>query len=431
MADRWMDERDRRWRERDWRRSEDADRRFSGGEGRSFRDDDYEARLSGSDRDRVFGERESGVSYGGRGMRPGGGAYGAGGRYGSGEGYRENYGRGGEREAGWRRGGWQDRNYGGVSPAMEQGEYDAERRAERYDREHESGRRGQGRYDQGRYEQGGRYLGDDGRTGIYRQEYGQGGVEYGPEPRGYDADRDRRRDRQRDHRGGHFAEDYSGSMFGSGALTSGGTGGYDYERGYGDGGPRADEGRYGRSSGGREDDRGERWEQRGHEMGRDTGDFFRRAGERISSWFGGGGETGGRDFRGMGPKGYKRADERISEEVHERLTDDSWVDASNISVSVSGGEVTLSGTVENREAKHRAERIVEDISGVSHVQNNLRVDKGNPLTSASRGYGDSVLEAQMRGETGSADTSRINRGNGDGGTSASNRTSGADAGKSR
>jgi hypothetical protein len=34
--------------------------------------------------------------------------------------------------------------------------------------------------------------------------------------------------------------------------------------------------------------------------------------------------------------------------------------------------VTLSGTVESREAKHRAERIVEDISGVAHVQNNLR-----------------------------------------------------------
>ncbi|MBS0333746.1 MAG: BON domain-containing protein [Proteobacteria bacterium] len=141
--------------------------------------------------------------------------------------------------------------------------------------------------------------------------------------------------------------------------------------------------------------------------GHDAGAFLRRTGERVASWFNAGGEGAVYDdltpgaaarngHRGRGPQGYKRADERISEDAHERLTDDSWLDASNISVSVSGGEVTLSGTVENREAKHRAERIVEDIAGVTHVQNNLRVDKGNYFTSPSSGYGDSVLGAQIR-----------------------------------
>lgn len=444
MADRWMDERDRRWRDRDWRRSEDMDRgdrpRFEGGEDRSWggaADDDdgpYGARWSGSNRDRVFGERESGMTYGGEESRAGGG-YGRENRFGGGRGsaYR------GARTSG-SRGGWQDRDYGGVSPAMQQGEYDAERDAERYDRDHASGERGRG----------GRYYGDAGREPIYREEWSQGRRDYGPAPRGYDAGR-----METDHRRGRFAEDYSGDMFAGGDLTSGrrgggmwsgGTGGYDYERGYGDGGRQ---GGYGPDR----EDRGERWERRGREMGRDTGDFFRRAGERVASWFGGGEHETGRDydrresrnFSGMGPKGYKRADERISDEVHERLTDDPYVDASNISVSVSGGEVTLSGTVENREAKHRAERCVEDISGVSHVQNNLRVDRGNVLTSPGSGYGDSVLEHQMRGENGAGErvpgnsmgggsSTNVNGATTTGGaTTASGRTGSAstDTGKSR
>lgn len=80
--------------------------------------------------------------------------------------------------------------------------------------------------------------------------------------------------------------------------------------------------------------------------------------------------------RGRGPQGYKRTEERISDDAHQRLTDDPWLDASAVSLSVNAGEVTLSGTVENREAKHRAERLVEDLSGVNHVQNNLRISSG-------------------------------------------------------
>ena len=77
---------------------------------------------------------------------------------------------------------------------------------------------------------------------------------------------------------------------------------------------------------------------------------------------------------------------------------------------MSGGELTLSGTVENREAKHRAERCVEEIAGVTHVQNNLRIDQGGFFTSPSKGYGDSALEAQMRKDGGD--------GNANGGTAA-------------
>jgi osmotically-inducible protein OsmY len=313
-------------------------------------------------------------------------------------------GRGSQGALGGGRPDWQDRDYQGVSPAMQHGEYDMERRAERYQQSHQGGRGRMGGSGGG---QGGRFYGDGGGERIYRQEYGQGGVEYGDVPRGYDAD------------------DYR-----SGRMASGGTGGYDYERGYGDGGRSSSRG-YG---GG---DRGERWEQRGRDAGRDTGDFFRKAGERVASWFGAGeGERGGErrdsDFRGLGPKGYKRADERISDEAHERLTDDPWVDATMISISVSGGEVTLSGTVENREAKHRAERAVEDLSGVTHVQNNLRIDRGSFLTSPSRGYGDSVLEHQMRGETGSGEAIPAARtAGGDASKTGTNGSTSTDTGKSR
>jgi hypothetical protein len=77
--------------------------------------------------------------------------------------------------------------------------------------------------------------------------------------------------------------------------------------------------------------------------------------------------------RGRGPKGYTRSDERIREDVSDRLTDDALVDASYVEVSVAGGEVTLNGFVDSRTAKRRAEDCAEDVTGVSHVQNNLRV----------------------------------------------------------
>jgi hypothetical protein len=77
--------------------------------------------------------------------------------------------------------------------------------------------------------------------------------------------------------------------------------------------------------------------------------------------------------RGRGPKGYRRSDERIREDVCERLTDDPLVDASDIEITVARSEVTLSGFVDNRNARRRAEEIVEGISGVVHIQNDLRV----------------------------------------------------------
>ena len=77
--------------------------------------------------------------------------------------------------------------------------------------------------------------------------------------------------------------------------------------------------------------------------------------------------------RGRGPKGYSRSDERILDDVNDRLTDDPFLDASDIEVTVVQGEVTLSGTVSSRADKRRAEDLADNVSGVKHLQNNLRV----------------------------------------------------------
>src|SRR5262249_60892996 len=90
--------------------------------------------------------------------------------------------------------------------------------------------------------------------------------------------------------------------------------------------------------------------------------FIERAGDEIKSWFGD--EEAERRRRmderrrgnaGRGPRGYHRSDERIREDVNDRLTDDWYIDASDIEVSVNNGMVTLSGRVNSREEKRRAE----------------------------------------------------------------------------
>jgi osmotically-inducible protein OsmY len=79
------------------------------------------------------------------------------------------------------------------------------------------------------------------------------------------------------------------------------------------------------------------------------------------------------DYRGKGPKGYTRSDERIKEDVNDRLSDDSSLDASDIEVSVQNCEVTLSGTVNTRWEKRRAEDCAESVSGVKNVENRIKV----------------------------------------------------------
>jgi len=86
--------------------------------------------------------------------------------------------------------------------------------------------------------------------------------------------------------------------------------------------------------------------------------------DRMRNWM---------SHRGKGPKGYKRSDDRIRDDVNDHLTQDHLIDATLIEVVVLDSECTLNGTVQTRDEKRRAEDIAERIMGVSHVQNNLRV----------------------------------------------------------
>jgi osmotically-inducible protein OsmY len=108
-----------------------------------------------------------------------------------------------------------------------------------------------------------------------------------------------------------------------------------------------------------------------------TGAEYGRAGARSSQWRESGGWSvparGG--YAGRGPKGYTRTDERIREDVCDRLSWDDEVDATDIVVRVQNGEVTLEGSVETRHMKRLAEDIAEDVPGVSDVHNTVRVKK--------------------------------------------------------
>ena len=241
-----------------------------------------------------------------------------------------------------------------------------------------------------------------------------GGYAYGGYPEAGFGPRETRRygdhgrsGRERTERGHYSAErprDYAGNDWN---RTYGARRYWDDEQRYGERDERDEKDRY-RSSRDREsrdrEDRQSAWTYMGYadpygwptyipygaaDFGRSTYDragysprgrhdrgFFERAGDEVLSWFGDedAQRRRERDHRGRGPADYVRSDDRIREDVNDRLTEDYWLDASHIGVTVSGGEVTLDGAVDGKRAKRHAEDIADDVTGVKHVQNNLRVD---------------------------------------------------------
>jgi osmotically-inducible protein OsmY len=206
------------------------------------------------------------------------------------------------------------------------------------------------RYDQGDYDE------------PYYRDYG--GYEE-PYCRGYDG-------QLASHvygRGRYYGEPYLGRR--PGGYYGEPYGAYDYGR------ARAPYYRRGHEGGHREPYH--RWYGRGAE---ERG-VFDRAGDEVRPWFGD--EEAERRRRlddmhrgvyaGRGPRGYRRSDERISEDINDRLTDDWRVDASDVEVTVNNGMITLAGRVGSREEKRRAEDIAESVSGVTDVSNQLRVGR--------------------------------------------------------
>lgn len=319
------------------------------------------------------------------------------------------------------------------------------------------------------YGRGGPYGGprDEGYAGDYRGSEWRGTRDWGDaqsrdhrdddrtHERSFGEHRDRGQD-QEHSRGGSWAQRaWGGSSVREGDRGLGGAGGYgeSFQR---DDRQRDDRHRpgsqsfaagYGMTDGPNYDERGPQGRERswggaagastpgygrgyGPDYGRDDNrGFFERAGEQIASWFGSDDPQDGRSrdqresHRGRGPGDYTRSDERIREDANDRLTDDHRVDARRITVTVEQGEITLAGTVPDRDAKRRAEDVVEHISGVKHVQNNLRIEARNQQAGQPQGASTSPWAAAQGGSTGEAGLS----GGGRPDASAASPASGADA----
>jgi osmotically-inducible protein OsmY len=177
-------------------------------------------------------------------------------------------------------------------------------------------------------------------------------------------------ERNQDYRRDYRTQDYGSGSYGSGSYREQGN-----QIPYaGSGEPRWGETRgseaFRRDYGDWDTGRGwERSRSRGYEA--HTGFPYVNYGSYGSS-----GERSSGGFFGKGPKGYTRSDDRIREDVCDRLSYDDELDASDITVSVADGEVTLEGTVPDRRSKHRAEDISDAVHGVRDVHNRLKARKG-------------------------------------------------------
>ena len=234
---------------------------------------------------------------------------------------------------------------GGRSYASRGGYSGGGRESERYGREGREGWPGSSRYDRESSAGGGRQTGREGYWG-----------------RGWENERD---DDMRESRYGSYGR--SGAERGySEGMRDYSSQRYNYPTGF----------RSGESYGKRS--RGYDYGREGYDRGGERG-WWDRASDEVASWFGD--EEAERrrrmdqqrEHRGRGPKGYRRSDERIKEDVNDRLSDDYYLDASDVEVMVSNTEVTLTGTVNSREDKRRAEDLAESVSGVTNVENRLRV----------------------------------------------------------
>jgi osmotically-inducible protein OsmY len=224
----------------------------------------------------------------------------------------------------------------------------------------------------------------DYRRGRNEREYedepyygGQGGDDEEPYYRGYGAERPRYGRGRRRHYDEPYRRGYRGRDYGET---------YDaYESGRYESGDRAREPYYQR---GRESESRETYYRGGYGGGAGERGLFERAGDEIKSWFGN--EEAERRRRadeirkgayvGRGPRGYQRSDERVREDINDRLTDDAYIDATDVEVIVNNGMVTLMGRVSSREEKRRAEDIAESARGVTDVSNQLRVGQSASST---------------------------------------------------
>jgi osmotically-inducible protein OsmY len=281
--------------------------------------------------------------------------------------------------------GYQSR--GEYSSSRWEDDWESPRESRNYPRERSDYTRGRGDYSDREFGSYGRSYSDEGRVGdrsSYSQRFNyptgfRSGERYSERGRG----------------------DYERSRYGIGER--------DY--GYGRGGYGSRERNYG-------------VEREGYVSGEPRG-WWDRVSDEVASWFGD--EEAERrrrmdqqreQFRGRGPKGYRRSDERIKEDVNDRLSE-GYLDASDIEVAVLNAEVTLTGTVDGRIDKRKAEAIAESVTGVTNVENRLRVRQSGLGTYGKESTTDTGPMATAgptgtTGTTGTSTTGTTSRGRGAG-----------------
>jgi osmotically-inducible protein OsmY len=315
---------------------------------------------------------------------------------------------------------WEDRNQGNQGWQQENRDYGYSGNTSRYNRMNEEGNSGNRMNRESGFNRGnefGQGRGDynSGNYGSQDRNFGYGGREYGSSYGGgnymgnssyYDSGSygnsgrssfgNNRglydRDYERFDRG--FNSGYSG--LGGGDYTgyeNRGRRSYDENPNYGSTNYRN---YYGRNENFGRGDRNER-------------SWWDRTRDEVSSWFGDEDAERRRErdermnFRGRGPKNYTRSDERIKEDVNDRLSDDPFVDASEVEVTVNNGDVTLTGTVNGRSDKRRAEDLAESVSGVKNVENRIRTGKTTGSTTGGS-YTSADISATQTGTTGTSAT---------------------------
>jgi osmotically-inducible protein OsmY len=251
---------------------------------------------------------------------------------------------------------WEDERYRRRFYA-EEGPYGGGRTGFHYDDRYQDAGYRSGDYDRNRND-----FGRDEAPEYRRSEsqnYDQGSYDYDRQGRSGGG---QRQSAQRGSDNGMRGNDYQAYERGYGPYASagyGGIGGIDRGIDYGLGGSQS-----GQRSPSDHDD----WQHRNE-----------RAASGHGHWFGHERTMG--QHSGRGPKGYTRSDDRIRDDISDRLTDDPWLDASDIEITVVKGEITLTGMVGSRHDKRRAEDLAESVSGANHVQNNLRVRSGTEASS--------------------------------------------------
>lgn len=79
-----------------------------------------------------------------------------------------------------------------------------------------------------------------------------------------------------------------------------------------------------------------------------------------------------------GPKGYKRSDELILDDLYQRLRELPELDATEVELEVLNGIVILKGTVPQKFMKRRIEEVADEIPGVVDIDNGIRIDQSGP-----------------------------------------------------